>query len=135
MKNLFLVFLFFASTASFASTIKCTAPQNNPNAFLADSFVLLKVSGSSVRLQQYSNYGNPYGTLMRDYLYTFSKVMAGTSKVKNMSEFVLQKEIKSYGDSLHTIYLDQAITQGKNGALIFTGQGYSWDWNYCRVIN
>lgn len=131
MRKFFLMFLFLTGAVSFAATVECRAPRNNPNAFLSDTYVRLQLSGQELRFQQYSIIGK---SLMRDYLYSFSKVMAGNSKVKNMQEFVLQKEIKSFGDALRTVYLDQAISQGKGGTLIFNGQGFSWDWNYCRAL-
>lgn len=130
-KSLLILAMSLLSTVTFAdSTFRCQAPQNQPNAFLADSYAIVTVSEDALRFQQHSE-----GTdgLMRDYQYQFSKIAGGHSKVTGMMKFDLENEIKSYGDAIYTLYIDQALSDGKAGALIFAGHGYSWDWNFCKI--
>lgn len=114
-----------------ASTFKCFPPKNSPDAFLAEGFAVVSIKPNLLRFQQFDGYsGQP--TPMRDYIYSFNRIKNGNSKVAGMMEFVLKKEVKSYGDSIYSLYVDQALASGRNGALIFSGHGYSWDWNFCK---
>lgn len=117
---------------AFASTYKCVAPKNAMNAFLAGGYAIVTIEKQTLRFQQYDNFG-AFPSLIRDYEYSFDTIAGGVSKVKGMMKFDLKKQIKSYGDALYTLYVDQALSKNANGSLIFSGHGYSWDWNYCKL--
>ncbi len=116
-------------TAFAESVFICNAPEDRPDAFLADSYAVLTLDNMSLRFQQYDQRTKK---IMRDYLYGFVKIKGGQSKVAGMIEYNLVEEIKQYGDSLYTVYVAQSLSENEPGALMFAGHGYSWDWNYCR---
>ncbi len=129
MKKMIFALALLSSTAAFAGTFTCNAPKNNPNAFLTGTYASMMVNSKSLRFQQYDKKSND---LMRDYKYNFVKVAGGQSQVTGKLKFELKEEIKSYGDSIYTLYVDQSLLDGRPGAMMFAGQGYSWDWNFCK---
>lgn len=133
MKTLLLLALLTWNATAKAETYtyKCNAPRNSQDSFLMDSYAMLTVDFLAARFQQFDTWSNP-PSLMRDYAYKFVGVKTGSSKVAGMMEFALENENVSYGDNIPALYVDQELASGKNGALIFTGSHYSWDWNFCK---
>ncbi len=132
MKSILLVAMFLSSALASAHTFKCYPSKSNPEAFLAGGYALLELDGDQLRFQQYDTVSGET-SLLRDYVYSFERIKAGKSRVRGMMEYRWKETIKDYGDLLGALYLNKRLADGKNGALIFAGHGYSWDWNYCRV--
>ena len=130
MKKIIMVLATLTSVSAFAGSIfTCNAPKNNANAVLAGSYAIVNVTSNSLRFQQYDKSSN---SLMRDYKYIFVKIAGGQSQVTGKMMFELKETVKDYGDSINAIYADQSLIQGNAGAIMFTGQGYGWDWNFCK---
>jgi hypothetical protein len=134
MKIISFAFVILVSSMSMAANFKCFAPKNNHNAFLAGGYALITVDSKSLRFQQFSDFSG-VSELLRDYSYEFKGIAGGNSKVTGMMKFNLVKENISYGDSLETLYVAQSLSRGIQGTLIFSGQGYSWDWNFCKPLS
>lgn len=141
MKNILLFTCTFALSLSASAatfTYKCVPFKNNRDPFLDQGHALVTVKKNQLRFQQFNGYGRN-ATLMRDYLYKKGDLMGGQGKVKGMQSYYLSKEIESYGDSIHELFVDPSLQTGgddlrlggKGGRLTFTGHGYSYDWNIC----
>ncbi len=129
-KLLSLVLSLVVGSAASATTYVCFPPKNNQNAFFSDSTVLVNVEPGLLRLLQFNKWSK--ASLMRDYGYAYKGLAGGNSKVTGMMMFTLVKEFKSYGDNIQTLYVAPALATGGEGPIMFSGQGFSWDWNFCK---
>jgi len=126
--------LLIASSASAGANFRCFAPRNADNPFLGEGYALVTVNEKSLRFKHYDTYtGRP--VLLRDYVYSYEGINRGNGRAKGMMTFKLQKEVKPYGDSIGTLYAQTSMGKGQNGAVMFTGQGFSWDWNFCKALD
>lgn len=144
MKNISLLLISLAFVSSFASaatyTYRCQPFKHSDQGFLGDGHAILTVEDDSIRFQQFDGWGRD--PLVRDYVYQTEGLVGGEGKLKGMLEYKLIKEIKEFGDSLDSIYIDAALLNGgyelkvggKGGRLTFTGHGYNYDWNLCQAV-
>lgn len=135
MKNKFLflaIALLSGSAASADATYRCFPPRNNPDALMTDGYALVSLANESLRFRQFETFSGR-AVLLRDYVYAYKGLAAGTGRTKGMMKFELAREVRSHGDSIGVLYAQTSLANGGNGALMFTGHGYSWDWNFCKL--